>query len=79
MTPMHPVVLRTERLLLDAVLESDIDDIERYCQDPLFEEYLTIPWPGQGKHPSRDGETVQVWQGTLRVDDARSEKPGWPV
>ncbi|BDZ45833.1 GNAT family N-acetyltransferase [Naasia aerilata] len=42
---MTPVVLRTDRLVLDQPLEEDVDDIVRYCQDPLFERYLTVPWP----------------------------------
>ena len=42
---MDRYALRSERLLLDAPIESDIDDIERYCQDPIFEQFLTIPWP----------------------------------
>lgn len=42
---MRPVTLRTERLLLDAPTAADVDDVERHCQDPLFEEFLTVPWP----------------------------------
>lgn len=44
---MLPVELRTERLILSAPTPSDadVDSIARYCQDPLFERYLTTPWP----------------------------------
>jgi RimJ/RimL family protein N-acetyltransferase len=40
-----PVVLRTERLVLEVPVPSDAELITRYCQDPLFEQYLTTPWP----------------------------------
>lgn len=42
---MLPVTLRTPRLLLSAPTLDDVDAITRYCQDPLFERYLTTPWP----------------------------------
>ncbi len=42
---MEPVSLRTARLLLSAPTLDDVDAIVRYCQDPLFERYLTTPWP----------------------------------
>lgn len=42
---MEPFVLRTARLTLDQPVSADIDDIERYCSDPVFERFLTIPWP----------------------------------
>lgn len=42
---MRPVGLRTPRLVLDEPLLGDADQVARYCQDPLFEQYLTTPWP----------------------------------
>lgn len=42
---MEPVVLETDRLRLDRFVPSDKALIFKYCQDPLFERYLTIPWP----------------------------------
>lgn len=42
---MTPSSLTTERLILDELVETDIDDIIRYCQDPVFEHYLSVPWP----------------------------------
>lgn len=42
---MIPFTLSSDRLLLDAPTAADIDDIARYCQDPIFERFLTIPWP----------------------------------
>jgi RimJ/RimL family protein N-acetyltransferase len=42
---MNPVELRTERLVLDQLTAADVDFVTEYCQDPLFERYLTTPWP----------------------------------
>lgn len=42
---MRPVGLRTPRLVLDEPRLRDADLVTRYCQDPLFEQYLTTPWP----------------------------------
>ena len=43
---MRPVELRSERLVLSIPSgDADIDAIAHYCQDPLFERYLTTPWP----------------------------------
>lgn len=42
---MKPVELRSERLTLSAPTLADVDPITHYCQDPLFEQYLTTPWP----------------------------------
>ena len=42
---MLPVELRSDRLLLSVPTLDDVDEIVRYCQDPLFERYLTTPWP----------------------------------
>jgi RimJ/RimL family protein N-acetyltransferase len=47
---MRPVTLATARLVLDQPSESDIDDITRYCRDPLFETCLTTPWPYERRH-----------------------------
>ncbi len=42
---MTPFVLRTARVVLDHPTSADVDDIARYCSDPVFERFLTIPWP----------------------------------
>lgn len=42
---MEPFALRTARLVLDQPTDDDVDDITRYCCDPVFEHFLTIPWP----------------------------------
>jgi len=47
---MIPVVLRGARLVLDQPGAADVDVITSYCQDPLFERYLTTPWPYLREH-----------------------------
>jgi RimJ/RimL family protein N-acetyltransferase len=47
---MRPVTLRTKRLVLDQPVASDRDVIVEYCRDPLFEAFMTLPWPYEPKH-----------------------------
>ena len=47
---MRSVTLRSARLVLDQPGERDVDTIARYCTDPLFERYLTTPWPYERRH-----------------------------
>lgn len=47
---MLPVEIRTARLLLDLPVPADADDVTRFCQDPLFQRYLTTPWPYTRAH-----------------------------
>lgn len=47
---MKPISLRTERLRLDQPGADDIDLIAEYCRDPLFEHWLTVPWPYEREH-----------------------------
>jgi len=43
---MDPVVLRTDRLVLSAATEADIDTITELCQDRAMVELLAaLPWP----------------------------------
>lgn len=42
---MLPVTLSSPRLRLDQLLETDAERVYEYCQDPIFERYLHIPWP----------------------------------
>lgn len=42
---MIPPSLVTERLVLDQLGPADVDPIAGFCTDPLFERYLTTPWP----------------------------------
>ena len=47
---MEPFVIRTERLVLDQPTASDVDDIATYCVDPVFEHFMTTPWPYEREH-----------------------------
>lgn len=42
---VRPFDLSAGDLVLDALTENDIPLITEYCQDPLFEQFLTVPWP----------------------------------
>lgn len=42
---MRPFTLDTTRFELSPLTAADIDAVYHYCQDPLFEKFLTIPWP----------------------------------
>lgn len=42
---VQPVVIRTPRLFLDVPVLADAELVTHYCQDPIFERYLTTPWP----------------------------------
>lgn len=44
---MKPVDLATSRLVLDQPRTADCAIITEYCQDPVFEHTMTIPWPYQ--------------------------------
>jgi RimJ/RimL family protein N-acetyltransferase len=41
----EPVVLRTARLTLSRPVDADIDAIFDACQDPLIQDYTTVPSP----------------------------------
>ncbi len=42
---MEPLTLTSGDVTLDAPTDADIPLITEYCQDPLFEKFLPIPWP----------------------------------
>jgi RimJ/RimL family protein N-acetyltransferase len=42
---MTPFTLSVPGLLLDELRASDETAIVEYCKDPVFERFLTIPWP----------------------------------
>ena len=49
---MEPFPLAAGPLLLDQPTEADVDAITEYCQDPVFERFLTLPSP----YARRDAE-----------------------
>jgi RimJ/RimL family protein N-acetyltransferase len=60
---MDVVRIETDRLILDAPTERDIPYIYAYCQDPLIQQFTTVPQP----YALSDAETFL----------ARVVKPGW--
>ena len=42
---MKAIELTTVRLLLDQPILSDVVQITAACQDPIFEKFMTLPWP----------------------------------
>lgn len=46
---MQPFTLTAGPLTLDQPTEADIPAIVEYCQDPVFERFMAIPWPYQRK------------------------------
>ena len=51
----------TSRLQLSPPTLDDVDAIARYCQDPLFERYLTTPWPYSRSDAVRFVDLVAEW------------------
>ena len=47
---VEPVTLRAGELVLDQPTAADIPQITTYCQDPLFEKFMTLPWPDRQEH-----------------------------
>jgi RimJ/RimL family protein N-acetyltransferase len=47
---MQPATLTTARLVLDQPTLNDVALITEYCQDPLFEQYMSTPWPYRSQH-----------------------------
>jgi RimJ/RimL family protein N-acetyltransferase len=42
---MQPYVLEGAALRLDQAGPDDVATIAEHCQDPVFERFLTVPWP----------------------------------
>jgi RimJ/RimL family protein N-acetyltransferase len=40
-----PFALSADALHLDTPVQDDAERVYEYCQDPLFERFLTTPWP----------------------------------
>ncbi|UFS60660.1 GNAT family N-acetyltransferase [Subtercola endophyticus] len=55
---MQPIELSTERLLLDQPTTRDVRTITEACQDPIFERFMTLPWPYQTEHAAYFVATV---------------------
>jgi RimJ/RimL family protein N-acetyltransferase len=42
---MQPFVLSSSLLRLDQPVPADAELMYEFCQDPVFERFLTVPWP----------------------------------
>ena len=42
---MRPFILTSPRLCLNQPTSADTATIAEYCQDPVFERFMTLPWP----------------------------------
>ncbi|SDS25314.1 GNAT family N-acetyltransferase [Microterricola viridarii] len=78
---MDIVALRTERLVLDQLQEGDVDAITAYCQDPLFERYLTVPWPYRREHAAGFVNELAPawWQSGAEATWALRREEGGPL
>lgn len=47
---MKPVELSSSLVRLDRTTADDAGAVFEYCQDPVFERYLTVPWPYLREH-----------------------------
>jgi RimJ/RimL family protein N-acetyltransferase len=47
---MDAFALTSERLVLDQPMPADVAAITEYCQDPIFERFMTLPWPYSASH-----------------------------
>lgn len=75
---MEPFPLAAGPLLLDQPTEADVDAITEYCQDPVFERFLTLPSP-YARRAADDRAPKPGWP-ALRVNDNRAnEFDGDPV
>ncbi|CAN5349739.1 GNAT family N-acetyltransferase [soil metagenome] len=78
---MLPQAVRSARLLLNAPGEADIEAIAEYCRDPLFERFLTTPWP----YTRRDAEyfvrdfVPGGWKSDTEFTWAIRSAPGTPL
>jgi RimJ/RimL family protein N-acetyltransferase len=74
-------MLRTARLTLDEPRRGDAGLVTEYCQDPLFERYLTTPWP----YTTADAEAFlgsyvpESWASGRELTWAIREAGGGPV
>jgi len=75
---VQPVTLRSERLILDLPVASDAEHVARYCQDPLFERFLTTPWPYTDAHAHGflDEYVPGAWESGSELTWALRTAPG---
>lgn len=76
-----PVELRTARLVLDQPTRDDVARITEYCNDPLFERYMTLPWPYRERDAVFFVDTFvpNGWRTQSEFTWALREAPGAPL
>ena len=78
---MIPFPLRSRTLLLDTPTLDDVDAITAYCADPLFERFMTTPWPYSRQHAEYFVDTVvpDGWASGREYTWAIREADGGPL
>jgi RimJ/RimL family protein N-acetyltransferase len=78
---VEPVILRTERLTLSTPVPVDRPRVYEYCQDPLFIDYMTLPWPYTANDAVFFLETLvpNGWRDEREFTWALREAPGSPL
>ncbi|MGW9168970.1 GNAT family N-acetyltransferase [Agromyces sp. NPDC055658] len=78
---MRPVTLQTPRLVLDLPVPADAERVARYCQDPIFEQFLTTPWPYTESHARGflDEYVPEAWQAGTELTWAIRTESGGPL
>lgn len=78
---MKPFALASSDLVLDAPSLRDVDEIVRYCRDPLFESVMSTPWPYQLEHAHGFVDTVvpRGWETGRELTWAVRSAPGTPL
>lgn len=74
---MEPFELRTSRLILNQLGTNDIDAITEYCSEPVFEHFMTTPWPYERHHAEwfvtvgvpEGWSTGNEWTWAIRTSD----------
>ena len=78
---MKPYTLRSERLVLDQPLPGDRDTVVTYCRDPLFETFMTLPWPYEPRHADYfiDELVPRGWESGGELTWALRQHSGGPL
>ena len=78
---MIPFPLRSGALLLDSPTADDVEAITEYCSDPVFERYMTTPWPYSRARAERFVQTIvpDGWASGRELTWAIREDDGRPL
>lgn len=78
---MKPFVLDTARLRLDQPVAADRDRVIEYCRDPVFEHFMTLPWPYEPQHADffLDDLVPRGWASESELTWALRAAPGAPL